>query len=153
MEELIELASALGETWSEEQALIAMDQMDGDGSGSLDLEELRVWYTDFERGGGGMLGEALRKEGDLRFRRFARALLQVRQDGEMSVEVDAALKAVQEARSDPRLRARLPLSPLTLLLAFYSACRSAGPPVLSSSDCSVRADAAGMASRPQRSRV
>ena len=101
VEELIELASALGETWSEEQALIAMDQMDGDGSGSLDLEELRLWYTDFERGGGGMLGEALRKEGDRRFRRFARALLEVRQDGEMSVEVDAGLKAVQEARSDP----------------------------------------------------
>ena len=103
-----------------------MDQMDGDGSGSLDLEELRVWYTDFERGGGGMLGEALRKEGDRRFRRFARALLEVRQDGEMSVEVDAALKAVQEARSDPVCEpASLPpLSPFCSPICFLAICLS-----------------------------
>ena len=129
VEELIELASALGETWSEEQALIAMDQMDGDGSGSLDLEELRIWYTDFERGGGGMLGEALRKEGDRRFRRFARALLEVRQDGEMSVEVDAALKAVQEARSDPVCEpaSLLSLSPFCLPICFLAICVSSCP--------------------------
>ena len=41
-----------------------LTEMDGDGNGAIDLAEMREWFMDFEEGGGGLLGIALRNELD-----------------------------------------------------------------------------------------
>ena len=46
------------------QAAAVLTEMDGDGNGAIDLAEMREWFMDFEEGGGGLLGIALRNELD-----------------------------------------------------------------------------------------
>jgi Ca2+-binding EF-hand superfamily protein len=62
--ELTALSKELGQEWSAAQTDEVMKEMDGDGSGTVDAKELRDWLEDYEAGGGGLLGVALRNELD-----------------------------------------------------------------------------------------
>ena len=63
-EELFALVTALGQDWNQEQSDELLAEIDGDGGGTVSLTELRTWFDEFDAGGGGLLGVALRAELD-----------------------------------------------------------------------------------------